>query len=179
MEQKRLAKAVALADDVPELVAELRQRAARIQHLEAQLLSAKRTPSDLAALVGQIEATARAKLRNIREALADENDRREAFLALFPKGLSFSPTRTPDGKRQVWKIRGEADLGPLTGSERVTTRPPSDASATPGLSNGNSSLGGVGSERVATPTGSDAFETGRLCMPLKFLTLPSLGPASW
>jgi hypothetical protein len=134
-------------------VTELRQRAARIQHLEAQILSAKRTPDDLEALVREIETTSRAKLLKIRAALADENDRREAFLALFPNGLSFSPTRTPDGKRQVWRIRGEADLGPLTGSERVTTRPPSDASATPGLSNWNPSAGGLGSDRVATPTG--------------------------
>lgn len=152
-EQKRLAKAVALADDVPELVAELRQRAARIQHLEAQILSAKRTPDDLEALVREIEASSRAKLLNMRAALSDEHDRREAFLALFPNGLSFSPTRTPDGKRQVWRIRGEADLGPLTGSDRVTTRPPSDASATPSLSPWNSSTSGAGSERMATPTG--------------------------
>jgi hypothetical protein len=34
-EQKRLAQAVALADDVPELVSELRQRSTRIQNLEA------------------------------------------------------------------------------------------------------------------------------------------------
>jgi hypothetical protein len=42
-EQKRLAKAVALADDVPELVTELQQRSARIQNLEGQLIAAKRT----------------------------------------------------------------------------------------------------------------------------------------
>ena len=48
-EQKRLARAVALADDIPELVAELKQRSARIQNLQAQLLAAKRTPAELAA----------------------------------------------------------------------------------------------------------------------------------
>ena len=114
---------------VPELVAELRQRAARIQHLEALILSAKRTPDDLDALVKEVEASSRAKLLDLRAVLADEQDRRKAFLALFPNGLSFSPTRTPDGKRQVWKIRGEVDLGPLTvgqltGSDRVATPPP-------------------------------------------------------
>ncbi|HEU4729528.1 MAG TPA: hypothetical protein VFT22_16625 [Kofleriaceae bacterium] len=123
-EQKRLAKAVALADDVPELVVELRQRAARIQHLEAQILSAKRTPDEFASLVKQIEASSRAKLLDLRAALADEHDRREVFLALFPSGLSFSPTRTPDGQRQVWMIQGEVDLALLAGSDRVTTLPP-------------------------------------------------------
>jgi hypothetical protein len=44
-EQKRLAKAVALSDEVPELVVELTQRLARIQNLEAQLIAAKRTPA--------------------------------------------------------------------------------------------------------------------------------------
>jgi hypothetical protein len=62
--------------------------------------------------VREVEASSRAKLLDLRAALADEQDRREAFLALFPNGLSFSPTRTSDGKRQVWKIRGEVDLGP-------------------------------------------------------------------
>jgi hypothetical protein len=42
-EQRRLAKAVALSDDVPELVVELQQRSARIQSLEAQLIAAKRS----------------------------------------------------------------------------------------------------------------------------------------
>jgi hypothetical protein len=104
VEQKRLAKAVALADDVPELVAELRQRAARIQHIEAQILSARRAPSDLDALVAQVEAASRTKLADLRTALLNQSDRREAFLALFPVASRFSPTRTPDGARQVWKL---------------------------------------------------------------------------
>lgn len=119
---KRLAKAVALADDIPELVAELRQRAARTQHLEAQILSTRRSPDDLTALVNQVEATCRAKLAALRAALTNPTDRREVLLALFPAGLSFSPTRTPAGSRQVWKIQGDADLGPLAGSDRVRTR---------------------------------------------------------
>ena len=152
-EQKRLAKAVALADDVPELVAELRQRASRIQHLEAQILSAKRTPDELDALVATIEASSRAKLADLRAALAGERDRREAFLALFPTGLSFSATRTPDGARQVWKIRGDVDLGFLAGSDRIRTRPPLGGSISAERSARNSSADGAGSERVATPTG--------------------------
>lgn len=86
VEQKRLAKAVALADDVPELIAELRQRAARIQHIEAQILSARRAPSDLDALVVQVEASLRTKLTDLRAALSNQADRRGAFLALFPSG---------------------------------------------------------------------------------------------
>ena len=102
----RRSAGLALADDIPELVTELRQRAARIQHIEAEIGSAKRVPDELGALVAQVEASARARLMDLRAALSDQRDRREAFLALFPRGLSFSPTRTPDGARQVWKIRG-------------------------------------------------------------------------
>jgi hypothetical protein len=160
-EQKRLAKAVALADDVPELVTELRQRATRIQHLEAQILSAKRTPEELTALVKQVERSARAKLADLQAALMNETDRREAFLGLFPEGLTFSPTRTPDGERQVWKISGGVDLGTLIngGSKRVTTPPPSSEVGGADRSAGNSSIGSAGSNRVATPTGRHAFET--------------------
>ena len=58
-EQKRLTKAVALADDVPELVTELRQRAARARALEVQIATIRRAPSELRALVDQAEATVR------------------------------------------------------------------------------------------------------------------------
>src|SRR6185295_17617971 len=101
-----------------------RQRAARIQHIEGQIHSARRAPSDLDALVAQVEAASRAKLADLRTALLNQSDRRGAFLALFPRGLTFSPTRTPDGARQVWKVRGDVDLGLLVGSDRVRTRPP-------------------------------------------------------
>src|SRR5688572_18230640 len=56
-EQKRLTKAVALADDVPELVTELRQRAARARALEVQIAATHRAPSELRALVDEAEAT--------------------------------------------------------------------------------------------------------------------------
>ena len=83
-EQKRLAKAVALADDVPELVAELQQRSARIQNLEAQLIAARRTPTELAALVDRVEAKVRTNIRSLREALADQADLGEVFQTMFP-----------------------------------------------------------------------------------------------
>ena len=63
---QRLAKAVAMTDDVPELIGELRKRTALIQNLEARIIAAKRTPEDLAALVTKIETGARAKLEDLR-----------------------------------------------------------------------------------------------------------------
>jgi site-specific DNA recombinase len=113
-EQKRLAKAVALSDEVPELVVELQQRSARIHNLEAQVIAAKRTPAELAALIDRVEANVRTNVAKLRESLADEADRREVFQAMFPDGLSFEPTRTPDGSRQIWKISGDADFAAVT-----------------------------------------------------------------
>ena len=104
---------MALADDVPELVAELQQRSARIQNLEAQVAAARRTPAELAALVDRVEATVRANALRIREALVDQDDLREVFRAMFPDGLTFEPARTPDGTRQIWKINGFADFASL------------------------------------------------------------------
>jgi site-specific DNA recombinase len=123
-EQKRIAKAVAMTDDVPELVSELRKRTARIAQLEGQIIAAKRSPEDLVALIAKIEASARERLQTLRAALADRHDLREVFLALFPDGLTFLPARTPDGSRQVWRIKGAANLGRLvegTGPDYVAT----------------------------------------------------------
>ena len=83
-EQKRLAMAVAMADDVPELVSELKKRPALIQHLEAQIIAARRTPDELVSLVARIESSARAKLGDLRSALTDRRDLREVFLACSP-----------------------------------------------------------------------------------------------
>jgi uncharacterized protein YoxC len=99
-EQKRLAKADALADDVPELVAELQQRSARIQNLEAQLIAARRPPGELAGLIDRVEANVRANAARLRQALVDE------------------PARTPNDSRQIWKISGNADFAALLGSKR-------------------------------------------------------------
>jgi site-specific DNA recombinase len=128
-EQKRLAKAVALSDEIPELVVELHQRSARIQNLEAQLIAAKRTPSELAALVERVESNVRAKTRSLREALSEQTDLREVFQAMFPGGLTFEPARTPDGARQIWKISGDADFGFFTEPDLVSfsSRPQRDS----------------------------------------------------
>ena len=117
-EQKRLAKAVALADDVAELASELRKRNQLIANLEAQLMTARRTPDEVASLVTQIEDAARARLRDLRTALAERRDLRDVFLALFPDGLTFSPARTPDGARKVWRISGNASLGSVLSGPR-------------------------------------------------------------
>lgn len=95
-EQKRLARAVAMADDVSELVSELKKRSTLIAHLEAQIIAAKRTPDELANLVTTIESNACVRLADLRTALADRRDLREVFLALFPEGLTFTPARLPD-----------------------------------------------------------------------------------
>lgn len=155
-EQKRLARAVALADDVPELVTELRQRSARIQHLEGQIVAAKKTPDEMTKLVKRIETSARTRLADMRAALAHETERREVFLALFPEGLTFAPDRTPNGKRQVWRVTGEVDLGSLidaTGSKRIATRSPANNGNEAGETGANPLEVGSGSNRMVTPKG--------------------------
>ncbi|MFN0249679.1 MAG: recombinase family protein, partial [Kofleriaceae bacterium] len=124
-EQRRLAKAVAMADEVPELITELKKRTTRIQHLEAQIIAARRTPEDLAALVTKIESGARGRLADLRSALADKRDLREVFLALFPDGLSFTPARSTDGTRAVWRIEGSASFSSLVedGTLPIALRP--------------------------------------------------------
>lgn len=128
VEQKRLAKAVALSDDVPELVMELQQRSARIQNLEAQLVAARRTPAELAALVDRVEANVRARVTALRHSL-DQADLREVFQAMFPDGLTFEPARTPDGARQIWKISGYADFAAVAeaGLVSFSSRPQRDS----------------------------------------------------
>ena len=88
-----------------------------------QLIAAKRTPAELAALVDRVEANVRANVATLRHSLGNqgaESDLREVFLAMFPHGLTFEPTRTPDGSRQIWLIRGDADFAAVTGQEPVS-----------------------------------------------------------
>jgi hypothetical protein len=87
----------------------------------------------------EIEESARAKLADLRNALAAQTDLREVFLTLFPDGLTFTADRSPDGARQVWRITGEANFGSLV--------EPS------------------GPDCVATPTGRAAIETGGCVSP--------------
>jgi hypothetical protein len=106
-EQKRLTKSVALADDVPELVTELRERSTRARSLEVRIATIRRAP-ELRSMIDLAEAAARAKLTAVRNELLQGNDLRPLFLRLFPEGLRFHPTRT--GTRQVWSVEGGVDL---------------------------------------------------------------------
>lgn len=113
-EQKRLAKAVALTDDVPELAAELQRRAARARVLDAQIATARRTPGEVATLVAKVEREARAKVANLRAALTRPEDLRQVFKAMFPAGVRLQPDRV--GKRNVWRIEATADLSEVGGA---------------------------------------------------------------
>ena len=101
------------------MVAELQQRSARIQNLEAQLIAARRTPAALAALTERVEARVRANVADLRQALVEQADLREVFHAMFPDGLTFEPARTPDGGRQIWKISGYADFASVAEGDLV------------------------------------------------------------
>jgi len=77
--------------------------------------------------------------------LAEHRDLREVFVSLFPTGLVFSPARTTDGARQIWRISGSADLssfvdrsGPVciatpTGFEPEFQRPKTNSNSRPAI----------------------------------------------
>ena len=93
-EQKRLAKAVALGrrSRVGRGVA---AAVGRIQNLEAQLIAAKRTPEELAALVDRVETNVRANVASLREARAEQSDLREVSRRCSPEARPSS-RRGPD-----------------------------------------------------------------------------------
>ncbi len=149
VERRKLAKAVTLADDIPELVSELKLRSATIQRLEQHIEDARRTPAEIAARMDEVEAHCRQQLADLRAALTDRADLREVFLILFPGGLTFTPEWTRDEagqRRRVWRVRGAAR--PFR-SDRVVTRCASEGRDW--RANRATSLGG--SDCVATPTG--------------------------
>ncbi|MEP6865636.1 MAG: hypothetical protein ABJE66_33760 [Deltaproteobacteria bacterium] len=169
-EQKRLAKAVAFADDVAELASELKKRNQLISSLDARIIAAKRTPDDVLALVTKIETSARERLRDLRTTLADRHDLRDVFLALFPDGLTFTAARTTDGARQVWRITRSASLHTVVGEHppnRITT--PHLPTARGNSESANpSARNGVGGwpppDCVATPTRCDPHATAMLAL---------------
>lgn len=112
-EQRNLVTAVATGgDSIPELVAELRKRNDRIRMLEGDLAAAKRTPEAALALLAGAEAEITDQLRDMRRTLlTNPGDARELFLAMFPKGLTFSEDQQEG--RPIWAIRGMAQLGPF------------------------------------------------------------------
>ncbi len=113
-EQKRLAKAVSMTDDVPELLTELQRRNARIRVLDAQIAATKRSPAETAALIAKAEDATRAKVDDLRAALRDPEERRRVFHAMFPTGIRLHPDRI--GKRNVWRIEAVASLEELGSS---------------------------------------------------------------
>ena len=144
VEQRRLAKAVALADDVPELMVELRQRTTRIQSLVAQIEASRQTPEDLAATVKKVEATCRARVRDLRNDLTEPDDLREIFQAFFPDGLDLTPEwvscEAPPRRRFGSYPKG---------SDWVVTRPRKNRL----VWRAKGAVSVVGSDWIATPTG--------------------------
>ncbi len=107
-EQRRLARAIAMIEDAPELLSELTRRRSRIRRLETQLAEAKRTPTSKSKLVRDIEASVQDKLRHLdRVMLHDREGLRDVFLAAFPDGLLFTSGQKND--RRVWAISPTAD----------------------------------------------------------------------
>jgi hypothetical protein len=94
----------------------------RARALELQIATIRRAPSELRALVDQAEATARARLGNLRDALIDGADLRAVFGRLFPRGLQFFPDRI--GDRKVWRLEGAAALGRVAVDEADHHRAP-------------------------------------------------------
>lgn len=127
-EQKRLTKAVALADDVPELVTELRERSTRARSLEVRIATIRRAPEELRSMIDLAEAAARAKLTAVRNELVQGGDLRPLFLRLFPEGLRFHPTRA--GTRQVWSVEGGVDLTRLAEFDEGAFKSASDPKGT-------------------------------------------------
>ena len=152
-EQGRIARAIALTDDVAELVTELNQRRSRIRYLEGQLEAAQREPNELAELLEQVEARARAKVAELRTALRESEDLRTVFASLFRDGLRFTPewVETEAGRRHIWRITGPAhvDPGPLP---VATPQPSAGVVSRPEATDFTGSLGG-GPLCKATPTG--------------------------
>lgn len=108
-EQKRLAKAVALAADIAELASELRNRNQLIANLEFQVMAAKRTPAEVASLVIQIEAIARKRLRDLRSALADRTSRTSSSESV--SGVSASGKATALVARVAARVATAASPG--------------------------------------------------------------------
>lgn len=109
-EQGRLAKAVAISGDIPELVKELQRRSQEIQRLEGERVAAQRAPEKLREVMAKVKAAAVAKLDDLHVALAaDPSGAREVYKALFPEGLQFNASRKAN--RRVWAISGIAHLG--------------------------------------------------------------------
>jgi hypothetical protein len=90
-----------------ELVSELRQRSARIQHLEVQVEAARRTPEQVTSIIETIVASCQKRLGDLKKALADRAHLRDVFLALFPDGLTLSPAWAEDHTGRAPRLERE------------------------------------------------------------------------
>jgi hypothetical protein len=106
---------------VPELVAELQQRASRIRALDVQIAAARRTPDETGALLKEKEVEATARLHQLQSWLTRPADRRDVCQTLFPDGIKLHPDR--DGSRQIWKVEARPFLGFLAGRQKVSSDP--------------------------------------------------------
>jgi hypothetical protein len=74
-EQRNLAKAVAMASDIPELLTAMNQRSARLRSLETELVAATRSPDETGARVAEVERRAWHMVSRLTETLADDATR--------------------------------------------------------------------------------------------------------
>src|SRR5262249_28412362 len=109
-EQKNLVRALAAGgEEIPELVAAMKNRNERIRRLGHHLEAARRAPPMIAGALNRIEEAVRGKLADLADAIANDRARaREAFRSLFPDGLWLRPVQA--GRRQVWEITGNPTL---------------------------------------------------------------------
>ena len=98
-----------MADDIPEILDELRKRNDRIRFLEGEMKAAQRLPEQIHELMRKVESCAKEKLNDLRTVLAkDREGTREVIKILFPDGLKFNPVEYE--KRKVFAISGNAKV---------------------------------------------------------------------
>jgi hypothetical protein len=107
-EQKRLAKAVAMTDEVAELASALQANAARVKALQAQLGATKRTPLEAADLVAHAKERVAADLQALRDQLDEPEALRQVLLSIVPDGIRLSPARHKN--RGIWNLEGLVNL---------------------------------------------------------------------
>ena len=109
-EIERYVAAVAKADDVPELIAALRQRKERLAEVERELAGLATTPPRWTS--AEIRAMCGERLRRFDELLlGDVPGARQALRKLLPEPLRLSPVT--DGGRRTLRFEGVTTLGPL------------------------------------------------------------------
>jgi hypothetical protein len=112
---RNLAEAVAKGDQIPELLAEMRKRSARVRQLEGDLLSVRRAPKVVNDLLARAEQAADRRLNHLRalvEARSPSREAQELFRSAFPGGLKFCQLKK--GRRKIWRVSGVGVLEGFT-----------------------------------------------------------------